>query len=566
MIKDFKGWVFSLLLLICYTLSFLTWIAPSYAGLKKTLHNLSPSGPGAFKAKAGADICIFCHTPHNARPARYLWNREMSAVTYNLYQSSTIEAALQQPTGDSRLCLSCHDGTVALGAVRRGWRPGAEEKESLGPLKGRASLGTDLSDDHPISFVYDAALVTQDKELADPSTLPKEIRLDEGKQLQCTSCHDAHEYRYPMFLVMDNRYSRLCISCHYINGWAGSPHATSAAQLRGAERDKTVAEEGCENCHKPHTAGHPERLLLHEKEEDNCLPCHNGKVATKDIEGEFKKLSHHPIESSTGIHDPKEDPLTISPHVECEDCHNPHRVKPAPGNPPQASGILEGVKGVNSSGGMVEEANFEYEICFKCHGVAERTIRSIVRADDTTNVRFEFDPSNPSYHPVETQGKSVDFNGLEPPWLPTSLIFCTDCHNSDSSGDAGGIGPRGPHGSRYEFILEREYQVSGVPIGESYQAYAMCYKCHNRAMLLRDQGGFPHRLHIVEKGGSCAVCHDAHGSRQYPALINFMQQERSGNPVVTGSGAGRLEFQSQGPGHGQCYLTCHGVNHDPMGY
>lgn len=36
---------------------------------------------------------------------------------------------------------------------------------------GPSNLGTDLSGDHPISFVYDQALAQQDSHVKDPATL-----------------------------------------------------------------------------------------------------------------------------------------------------------------------------------------------------------------------------------------------------------------------------------------------------------------------------------------------------------------------------------------------------------
>ena len=83
-----------------------------------SLHNLSVSGPGAVRATTQDEICVFCHTPHNARPdIPYLWNRQDPAGPYIPYYSSTLKASVGQPTGTSRLCLSCHDGTIAPGAV-----------------------------------------------------------------------------------------------------------------------------------------------------------------------------------------------------------------------------------------------------------------------------------------------------------------------------------------------------------------------------------------------------------------------------------------------------------------
>ena len=81
-------------------------------------HNLSVTGPGPVKATAETEICIFCHTPHNANPAVPLWNHSMAAgVNYQTYTSSTMAAQVGLPTGSTKLCLSCHDGTVAIGST-----------------------------------------------------------------------------------------------------------------------------------------------------------------------------------------------------------------------------------------------------------------------------------------------------------------------------------------------------------------------------------------------------------------------------------------------------------------
>ncbi|MCX6268382.1 MAG: 6-bladed beta-propeller, partial [Bacteroidetes bacterium] len=82
-----------------------------------TRHNLSVNGPGEMRANSEEEICLFCHTPHSSRPESPLWNRREPGVTYNLYKSSTMQALPGQPDGTSMLCLSCHDGTIALGSL-----------------------------------------------------------------------------------------------------------------------------------------------------------------------------------------------------------------------------------------------------------------------------------------------------------------------------------------------------------------------------------------------------------------------------------------------------------------
>src|SRR5262245_61255919 len=80
-------------------------------------HDLSSQGPGPVRALGESQVCIFCHTPHNASPAAPLWNRANPESHYRIYSSSTTQARVDQPGGPSKLCLSCHDGTIALGMV-----------------------------------------------------------------------------------------------------------------------------------------------------------------------------------------------------------------------------------------------------------------------------------------------------------------------------------------------------------------------------------------------------------------------------------------------------------------
>ncbi|MEF9438350.1 MAG: hypothetical protein L0922_06295, partial [Candidatus Mariimomonas ferrooxydans] len=185
---------------VCLLVFVFLQIEASGKSIINTKHNFSDTGPGKVKIKAtakGETLCIFCHTPHNTiRNVPYLWNRKDSTANYIPYQSSTLYATVGQPTGTSKLCLSCHDGTIALGAVISKLQeiPFAAGIRFI--PKGPAMLGTDLSDDHPVSFVYDTALAASNPELADPSTLPSEVKLDKHGQLQCTACHDPRPPHY----------------------------------------------------------------------------------------------------------------------------------------------------------------------------------------------------------------------------------------------------------------------------------------------------------------------------------------------------------------------------------
>src|ERR1017187_4288017 len=173
------------------------------AQIESTVHNLTTTSGKMHGDSKAVGVCIFCHTPHNARPTSGLWNRDLPAVTYKLYTSSTLRAQMSQPNGSSRLCLSCHDGIVALSNMRVA--PLSGPVAAMAPLSGIASFGTDLSNDHPISFIYNSALALRAGDLIDPKALPQAAPLDNDRQLQCTSCHDPHLNRRN-FLRIDDRF------------------------------------------------------------------------------------------------------------------------------------------------------------------------------------------------------------------------------------------------------------------------------------------------------------------------------------------------------------------------
>jgi predicted CXXCH cytochrome family protein len=353
-----------------------------------TKHNLSATPPvkflpsilpktfdtkqrNVFTAET-TEICVFCHTPHGAslKAAREIrapiWNRNLSTQRYTMYDqvwSKSFEGKLLtgQPSGFSRLCLACHDGTIALGSVINkpgsgGFNPNNDPTLSFtmqyptgqrpatipgtipsgsGPLSGDTrDLGTNLTNDHAISFVFDSTLAAVDTELVNPGPPPGKINdptpLDpeggyqagakraEGNtpgvfnSVQCTSCHNPHAVTYPKFLRAPilNRASDpsnpglnhptqqiICFFCHDKPGF---PTATGN-QITSTHNDSqavhepypngnpydfdgehSVAEYACRNCHDPHTAQGAKRL--HREGVDNagqdaientCFLCHS---------------------------------------------------------------------------------------------------------------------------------------------------------------------------------------------------------------------------------------------------------------------------------------------------
>jgi len=536
-------------------------------------HNLSVSGPGNMKATTEPDACIFCHTAHKNSGQTPLWSHGMSSVSnYIVYSSPTMKATVPQPDGSSRLCLSCHDGTVALGVVSSRTTP----IEMVGGVttmpSGPSNLGTDLSGDHPISFVYDSALAGLDSNIKDPATIDKRLRLDHAKKLQCATCHNPHDDQFGKFLVMDNNGSALCLSCHTDPNWSASAHNTSGATITGqaktllaARRAPTVAANACENCHVSHKAESKARLLAKAKEEDNCFTCHNGTVATKNLSAEFNKPSVHPVLQSSGSHNKMEDPIDAPRHVTCADCHNSHASSSRPAVAPNSPGSIAGVKGVNSVGVVVNPATREYELCFRCHGESlNRGPARVTRQFPENNKRLQFNAANQSFHPVVTIGKNPNVPSLLSPWTTSSQMYCTDCHNNDQGQRSGGAGPDGPHGSVYAPILERQLVIADGTI-ESPAAYALCYKCHSRTTLLFGGAGAGanvvemHRKHVVDDKIACTTCHDSHGVQGKARLINF-------NTTYVSPNNGLIQYNSTGMFSGNCTLSCHGKGHQATPY
>jgi hypothetical protein len=241
-------------------------------------HNLSASAShGGIKAASssngGEQICIFCHTPHNAyTKGDYsnlkidppLWNHETSNASYTfnstgsdwvfynggggVYNTYTIPPS--NVDGASRLCLGCHDGTIAIGKVRSRPSPiSMTEGNRTGCLDADGSLSSSCSTNlyatssinhHVFSVPMNDALIAN----AD-NYCPDEMKLQyptgdvklrptantyngqpgkDGLGVQCSTCHDPHTYTNEggtscKFLVVGcpspgSGTTNLCYACH----------------------------------------------------------------------------------------------------------------------------------------------------------------------------------------------------------------------------------------------------------------------------------------------------------------------------------------------------------------
>jgi hypothetical protein len=219
------------ILLIVFTVAASLFGAGAWAG---TITGSAHDFTGA--SWSGGQICIACHTPHGGNTSvtdAPLWNHTVTTATYTLYSTSTMNAGtLAQPSGVSRLCLSCHDGTVAVDSF------GGATGGTLmtGPNAVGATAQGSLANDHPIGFVYNTALATADGALYDPSTRSVTIGAGGDKsrtgtvatqmlfngRLECASCHDVHNTFTALngtglgspLLRVSKGGSTICLTCH----------------------------------------------------------------------------------------------------------------------------------------------------------------------------------------------------------------------------------------------------------------------------------------------------------------------------------------------------------------
>ena len=229
-------------------------------GITGSAHDLSlATGQGAIYGQTDSldRICIFCHAPHHtlevdaAADILYLplWNHDVTTLSYTkLYQSDFGEGpsasgflgagesgdddqfvdrhlfnaaeTLGDPSSVSLLCLSCHDGSVAVNAY--GFEPSASIGSGDAFLADSFLIGGsgNLSNHHPIGFDY-ADVTAYDDEIADEyirfggTDVTIISVLDNGK-MACVTCHDVHNTKNEgeSLLWASDRNSGFCCTCH----------------------------------------------------------------------------------------------------------------------------------------------------------------------------------------------------------------------------------------------------------------------------------------------------------------------------------------------------------------
>ncbi len=334
----------------------------------------------------------------------------------------------------------------------------------------------------------------------------------------------------------------------------------------------------CHNCHDPHGVNDANGLipnLLFKREETLCLTCHDGDgPASTNIDillgSSSAKTYQHAVTTYSDKHTAGESltDIAANKHVECVDCHNPHRVQASTHSQGSnnVSGALAGVNGAiptfpttkwtSPTSYSFTTANYEYEICFKCHSSANTSLTTWNSA--WTDTAKEFNPNNSksgdslsdqgSYHSVvqlnPNRNTAIAGNGLGEHgpvfvngWTTDSLLYCSDCHTNDTTS-----GAIGPHGSNNPAMLIAPYSASTTGNGTPND---LCFKCHDyneyadwdatNKIYGTKKTGFSgtttvstdkffnlHAYHVGKKGYTCGQCHVSppHGS-QARALLRW---------------------------------------------
>ena len=190
--------------------------------------------------------CAFCHVAHKATGASGsvgtpapagnqtpLWNHQLGSTITGVYGGTGTFASLNTDIAalgaatwgsatSSHLCMSCHDGTVAVNAIYKftatGFASIANHTNANSQLISNSNLGTDLSSTHPVNFTYQgAAWLSKQTHVAVPSNYSvgtANLPLDAAGKLQCSTCHSVHDPTNTYFLRDVVTSSKICLDCH----------------------------------------------------------------------------------------------------------------------------------------------------------------------------------------------------------------------------------------------------------------------------------------------------------------------------------------------------------------
>jgi|SRR3989344_4352626 len=186
--------------------------AIAQAEVQGSKHDFTSTGSGPITTQT--ELCSACHVPHNPKVNVPLWSHELTVKQFELYNenaeyaggnSAAYDSSPTNLTGEkSRLCLSCHDGTVAV--------VGVTFITDVNRLIGNTA--DTLMSSHPVAVNYNTVKTTAPTKFRDIAADP-DVKLDTNGKLQCTTCHNPHNVvPNSKMLSKSNTRSALCVTCH----------------------------------------------------------------------------------------------------------------------------------------------------------------------------------------------------------------------------------------------------------------------------------------------------------------------------------------------------------------
>lgn len=255
-------------------------------GVNKSPHNINRIVPGGdtFDTPGSTDgrVCAYCHTPHHAIQdptiANYnpLWSHKVTTGTFTAYKSTTLDAKIIDPLiGPSRLCMSCHDGVIA---VDQHYGSAIKNKviatgDIFGGIDVGDANGSTLTNDHPVGFDFDAAAAANQvggiyKGIF-PGTRTFTVNLNAGGAGSLAGS----------FGLGDNKQFVPSTFAGNMNakGGDGTAITRSISDLMWVNTADGKNYMTCASCHDVHNKENPEQYLLINMEKNSaiCLTCHN---------------------------------------------------------------------------------------------------------------------------------------------------------------------------------------------------------------------------------------------------------------------------------------------------
>jgi predicted CXXCH cytochrome family protein len=203
------------------------------SNIANSKHNI----PTTIGGGTTTQICVYCHTPHNAKESIPLWNRQNgnAANTFTLYSSQTMAnvAVKRGFTTDSisLFCMSCHDGSPMGGTMVVNQPKSSGTTTSNSVQTASTNLGRDLSKTHPVNFnmtsegqprnngnstdlVWTSGNTYMGRAATGIGSYPLFKSARGTYTVECSSCHSVHDDYFNPFLRSTMLGSALCLGCH----------------------------------------------------------------------------------------------------------------------------------------------------------------------------------------------------------------------------------------------------------------------------------------------------------------------------------------------------------------